>query len=755
MARALRVQIDGDSSGGRKALDDVADEADKAAAATMALAREFKAAARDGGHLQGELNDVGGTAKQVQAPVVALARQTDNLAAEFREAARAAEKLDGQLASTRLELVRLNKEYARTGDAAVLKQVEQQYTELDKVARLKKRMQRDEEDAAKKAAAAAKDFAKEAAAAAKARKKQDDEAHRSFLARRSTLSKFLGIGSDAAHLAASGGSVLGAGASALGSASSAAGPYGTAAALAAGAVVGVPAATFIGGAAGGALGLGAAGAGVGLGLAGAWMGDPAKYGAMWDKTINGLQKRWIDSSRQFGGPLEDSLKVVDRVIRDLPVERIADISKDFTGPLVQGLGGFVTNAADGFADLLASAQPIVDVVGPELANLGGDIGDSLRAVGLGAEGGAVALGDAINALGYAVKAGGVLIMGFENTYKSARDFEKRNFEFIETVPVVGSAVDGLKTKLFDLAGTTKFTGKALHDTGKESEVTSDSFAGLAVEAAKASAEAGTLTDSLTAMRSAGLTSANANIALTAGWSELKKELAEGAKVLDINTEAGRQNQLAIIDQIEKAEAARQAQIRLTGDVAAADAVYAQNIEQIKKMAYAAGFNKDQVDALIRSLGGIPENTSGAVKINGLPAAIEGTGALARLLRSVEGNYFANIKVTSTGPLSNLLGMSRRATGGTQTSASPMLVGEKGPEIVWGDRGQFVSTAQQTRQLIAQAQKAATGPAVAGQSAAGATLRVVGAGPFAQLLQLMVDRGEIQLFAGGDPVGTRP
>lgn len=650
-----------------------------------------------------DLNNVGNAAVKAGDSVYVMGQQADKAAKGVDELGDEAQQTGQQLSRLERDVLKakaavaaLNAEYERGGGDKVLENLRAQQAELGKLEAVSQRVKK-----------VNKELADDAEKHAKRALTQADERARKLFpggdGGSSTLHKLLGIGGDGARLAAAGGSTLGATGSALGGAVSATGPYGSAIAFAAAVSAAVAASIPAGAGIGGAVGLGGAAAGAGLGLAGAWMGDPEKYGALWGATIDKLKKRWLDSSQQFGKPLEDSLKVVDQVVRDLPVERIADLSKGFVAPLVEGAGGFATNFADGLADSLERAQPIVDKFGPELANLGQDAGDALRAISLGSEGGALALGDLTNAIGYAVKATGVLIMGFENAYEKARNFESANFDFVSHVPVVGSAVDSLKEKLFYLAGTSMTAGRTLDGVGDSSKKAA--FGGLefASAAAQAATEAGTLTDALTSLRSIQLASADANLALAQGWLDLGEELKDGKRSLDASTQAGIDNQKAILQQVEAAEAARQKQIELTGDVDAANATYAANVEKIRQMAYAAGFNKEQVDALILSLSGLDKtNATPTIKVIGLGGAIEGTGALARLLASVQGTYNVHLN----GPD----GPSRHAGGGTMGSTGPKLVGELGAELIWGSKGEYVSTAQQTAALM-RGGGAAAGPPI--------------------------------------------
>ncbi len=489
----------------------------------------------------------------------------------------------------------------------------------------------------------------------------------------------LGAGAGAA---AAGTKVGGAGASAL---SSVAGsnPYLLAGVVGGGTLAAVGAAPFVGGVAGGAALLGGAAGGAGAGLAGAWMGDPEKYGAQWDEMINRLQQRWRSSSAQFAGPLRDSLKEVDRVLRNLPIERVLDISKSFVGPLVSGMGGGITEAANGFADFLAAAQPVVDTVGPKLVDLGRDVGDAFRLIGSGSEGGAAAMGDLIDGVGYAIVTIGGMIGALEKAYESERDFVTGLYEIGAAMPVTGGLVEAAGESWRGLGAAAAGATEALGYFDQAASETATGVAGLSAN--------------LEAMRDQALRMKDAELNLAQGWFDLNKELKDGARTLDLNTEAGIANQRAIEDQVGAAQRAHE-QGKLT------DAQYAASIERIKAMAKALGYDATQVDNLVDSLAVVPPVTTAGVKTPGMADALRQGESLRGALERIEGDYFANVYVnyhqrgqSLNAPL-RTGGIAGAAAGGPQSGLR--WVGEEGPEIVRLPTGSTVYPKANANQMMA-------------------------------------------------------
>jgi hypothetical protein len=751
MARRLSVEIDGNSTSGRKAIDSLAAEADKAAKDLDKMAAKADAASVKARKLAEAEERAGDKTRELASRMQALQKEIAESGDESGKLTRKLERLQIAVKTS----AHATDDYRRAASRASA-EAREQARAYDKVG-----------DNARQAA--------RAVAALRAASMLPGGGKRKGGV--SFLGSLLGIGADGALSA--GGGVTAALKGILGTPG--VGPAAIGAGVAAG---GLGAGIAGGAAAGGALLAGGAVGGAGLGLAGAWMGDPVKYTGLWNEAIDGIQHRWLDSSSAFGDELEAGLQVVDRTLRDLPVEKILDLSQSFVMPLAVGAGSGITAAADGFADLLEKGQVVVDRLGPEIADFGHDVGDSFRMVAEGSEGGAEALGDFVNAAGYVVKATGLMILGFETAYHNIREFEKANFEFIDSVPVVGSFVDGLKDSLFGIESTSIGAGRALGGAGEASHEAAFNFGEMATEAAKAAAEAATLTDSMTAVRSASLAAADADIALAQGWADLKEELADGKRTLDLSTQAGRDHQKALLSQVEAAEASRQKQIQLTGDIGAADAAYATNIEMIKKAAYAAGYNKQQVDALIQTWARVQPVVQTQVKTPGLFGALSDAARLAATLGDIDGTYNANVYVNyhqrgqALNPALAHGGIRRAATGmiippsdpGTTLVGEPQTGGELLLPLQGISRNRAMSLmqpaasgyglkvtpadgAQQARQAIS---RMGPGSGVSG----GGSVRVDFSGArsddvMTQWFIRGVDSGQIQIFAGGDQVTARP
>jgi hypothetical protein len=471
--------------------------------------------------------------------------------------------------------------------------------------------------------------------------------------------------------------------------------------IAALAAVAVPAGIAVGAAVGGALLTGIGAAAAGGGLAGAWLGDPVKYSQEWNASIDKVQHRWLASSAAFGNELEDTLRVVDQMLNNLPVEKILAISQGFVGPLVGGAAGGITAAAEGLADALAHVQPIIDRIGPELAELGHDVGDAFRMIAAGSDQGGQALGDLIDVIGFLVRATATMILGFELAYGALRDLVTGMADFGQSIPVVGDAAGRLWDSMTAGGQTITSTGKMLGETGGEALNAAWRFGDLIKAGADLAIAALDANDALTALHNTMLASANANLAVAQGWLDLKKGLEDGKRSLDTTSQAGIDNNEVIIKQVGLLEQQRLQAIKTGGGtveaIAAANAAYNASIERLRAAAIAAGFNAQKVDELIRSLGAVPPVTQAAVVTPGLGSALEQGISLGNALNRIDGDYYARVHVSGLQAGISLGNLLHHAEGGPVYGGMPSIVGELGPELfIPNVSGQIVPNDQMGR-----------------------------------------------------------
>jgi hypothetical protein len=438
-------------------------------------------------------------------------------------------------------------------------------------------------------------------------------------------------------VAGAGASMAGTGAQAIGSASAAAGPYGTAAMAGAGMASFIAAAPFVTGAIGGGM---LAGGGMGLaaaGAAGAYSNDPEAFHKRWTSIIGPLEARWKNSTKSWIQPAMGALDEFEGMLQGLPIEDVFANTSGYLTSLAKGGAGFGANLGGGLGSFLKDAKPVIDMLEVRLPKLGRDFGDMFRTIGMGSEGGAEALDDLLAGVGELAIAFGHIINGGQIIYKEFKDIARGARELEETTPGLErfrKAREKLLDKVMPGAGDGEFrqTGRVLRDTGAAAEDAAQSVAGFGV--------------AIDSLRSKAAAAKDAQIGLAQGWLDLKKELTDGKRTLDLNTQAGIDNQKALASQLEMAERVRLQQIELTNDVDAANATYAANIERIRAMAYAAGFNKQQVDLLIESMTRADMNVTPTIEVVGVQSALNAVGRFQGALAAITRHITVGIGVNS-------------------------------------------------------------------------------------------------------------
>lgn len=260
----------------------------------------------------------------------------------------------------------------------------------------------------------------------------------------------------------------------------------------------------------------------------------------------------------------------------------------------------------------------------------------------------------------------------------------------------GVSVDQLKKIFPQYTDSLAGAGNAAKDAAGATKQLSGGLFDVVGVTAEAVGQFFDLNDAITASREAMFGMVDANIAVAQGWDDLNKELKDGKKSLNLTEQAGRDNATAIIDQIKLLDQQRQQAIATSdGTVEAvnkANAAYNESVDRLRAAAAAAGFNKDQVDALIKSLGSAPPVVNIVVNTPGLFGAVSDAARLAATLGRIDGQvYSAKVAVSYTASNKPIGlrsgGIKGAATGGPQDGLTE--VGEEGRELVRLPTGSMV------------------------------------------------------------------
>lgn len=138
--------------------------------------------------------------------------------------------------------------------------------------------------------------------------------------------------------------------------------------------------------------------------------------------------------------------------------------------------------------------------------------------------------------------------------------------------------------------------------------------------------------------------------------------------LDKNSYYGRQNIQQVQTQIELAKLQGAQVLKLTGSQTLANAATRSATIAFENAATAAGFNKQQVDALARSFGGLPTDPTITLHVNGVDAANAALYGLEKQLQALAQPIIIPIETQS-----NLLGVASN----TYVPTLPQILGAQG------------------------------------------------------------------------------
>lgn len=423
--------------------------------------------------------------------------------------------------------------------------------------------------------------------------------------------------------------------------------------------VGAP---LIGGAAAAAItgGIGAGGLAAGIALA---VKDPAVSSAF--STLSGELGKSLESDAQvFAGPL---IHAAD-IFRDEFAKMEPDIAGTFgtlsaeVEPLARGLGEMARAAMPGIREAAAAAGPLFDELARDLPEVGHSAGIFLHDVADSAPGAVHALSDLLAVADVGMRTTGTVV----KELSFALDLIHNNGNLALTVA-------DFKTAELEAS-------KSGGVFGKLGEI----FAGTSGETDSLTASVRRLSDELSGSLNDALALKRADDEWQRSLLNLKTSVEQNGHSLDATTAAGLANRDALLASAQAAERDREAAIAAAGGqnaskeaIEAANAKYAANIETLRRNAIALGYNKDQVDALIKGLDAIP-----TVKRTEIQIRVTGDVTTFRDVQHMsDGSYTARKT-------------EMRAGGGPVSAGVPYIVGERGAELfVPGQSGTIVPNDQ--------------------------------------------------------------
>lgn len=665
----LNLNINGDARRARAALNDVATGSERAARITDQLSRSFD-------HLENEANDAqraldrvqreiadNGPTQELNAELARLQhrlseisderRVTENMRAQFRRATASAATLDHQLAGVRRELDRLNDEYSQGGDPAVLRRIQEQQRELERLAGIRRRIaSEDEENQARLARLADEARRAQARREEEERRRRDEDDNRSFLRRLRRRASNLGDNV--------GGGLQGAPVP----------PVAGAVGAAWGAAAAVPLLAALGGALTGAVGFGVAGAGI----AGAVLGDPERFKQEWASAASTVEDEFLDATKVFTGPTLEAIRTIGPLIESWNLDETFAAAAKFVPMIVGGVEDFASGIVRGVSAMVQNGEPAVEGMASALGELGDAAGDAFEAISEGAEGGGEALRDLVFVTGDVIRGFGEIIGAAGQTYDFIHDHPIASALMSGGLSIPLSYLDAFSDKSQQVTGTLV----ALGDEG------SSAFYGLDQQARDALATIERMNDEFNESRNQLLGISNAAIAVEQDFDDLAAGFRKGADALDITNQKGRDNVALINQTIADLMRQRDAAIEAGGGTQeaydAANAAYNAQLANLERLLVKLGLSATAARNLMAEF--YDKTVTVTVKVRRLDQIgnVSGEGVISG------GDQRTNVR-------------GAYAEGGTVTGTGPMLVGERGAEIVWGSKNQFVSTAEQTQRLV--------------------------------------------------------
>lgn len=431
-------------------------------------------------------------------------------------------------------------------------------------------------------------------------------------------------------------------------------------------------------------------AGIGAGIALAFQKPVIKEAA--GRLGEDLKEAFAGSADQFLGPLLSSFEILGDAGRQFAANLKLNELAPLVTTLAKGFAGLGQNLLPGLNKALVASKPILRVLANELPELGSAISDFLSSLSDESDGAAMALSGLLRFIGGTIRGAGEVIGAltgiFEWSVRAAASASGFLEDVLGWVPILGDHIQGSNDDL-----------EAMIDALKRGEDASGDFSGgvdtIGESAEETKQKIEDLTSGIEALfgRTIGLD--QATLAYKNGMVSLTEALTDGKRTLDDNTQAGRDNIDAVLDQIRNVESLRQANIENGMAVGDANRKYEAHIEGLRKTLLNLGYNKTAVNELIDRYKNIPKKIETSISV---VLTTHGSATAWSMLRSQERQQEG------------------RATGGNVRGGRTYWVGENGPELVTFGEDGYVHNAAQSQAMMSGASGGSTARAWAGAGA---------------------------------------
>jgi TP901 family phage tail tape measure protein len=156
--------------------------------------------------------------------------------------------------------------------------------------------------------------------------------------------------------------------------------------------------------------------------------------------------------------------------------------------------------------------------------------------------------------------------------------------------------------------------------GKATSTTAGDVTELGSAAGSSSGEVLALSESLDKLFQVQMSADRAALKLAQSTSDLTEELGKGKRTLSLNTEEGRKNRAAVLDQLDAIEATRDARVRGGQAMDDANAKYLKDIEGLKKIMRQADFTTEQINDMVGAYEDIPGQVATKISAPGVDSS---------------------------------------------------------------------------------------------------------------------------------------
>lgn len=236
----------------------------------------------------------------------------------------------------------------------------------------------------------------------------------------------------------------------------------------------------------------------------------------------------------------------------------------------------------------------------------------------------------------------------------------------EAAAVLSRAIGSTRGALDDAKDGTRDYNAFAGESVTQNSASAGGFRDLATQMRGAKDEVRGLLNAENARRDALLKNRRDQLALRQALADTRAEMREGKRTLDLNTQAGRDNQAALLDLADQWN-------NSSSKVRNAKGAYSEMRQAFIDTAKGMGASGKQARQLAEELLKLPKRKATTIDLPGMDKALADAARLRNLLQLDRRNQ----NVRRLGGL-NLAGA--RADGGPVTGGKTYLVGERGPEL---------------------------------------------------------------------------